>query len=200
MPEILLGAGPELKSYRNLGNASFAKFRFFPGFSTSVLRGNLFLGSDERYPLYIKDKTGDQLHPVEKVQLLPAISAFLINGEFRVGGAIIDYVDVNAVATYAWYPDVWRNFLPFSYVSGHDIFVGLEMSSRFPFFNVNLKTGLQMYKALEANLYAQGLSQSREVKDNFVKQSMDYPYMFVMSVGFSLGGRDSKGNNILRVF
>lgn len=53
-------------------------------------------------------------YQVENAQFIPAISALFINGDFRVGATFFDYLDVAAMVSYAWYPDVWKKIVGFS--------------------------------------------------------------------------------------
>ena len=197
---IEIGQEGARKTYLNMGNASFAKFKVVDGLSTAAARGGLFMGKDRSLPLTIVDEKTGKSHEVSNAQYLPAISALFINGEFRVGATFFDYLDVSAMAAYAWYPDVWKKIVGFSYMSGHDIFVGLEASTRLPIFNVNVKAGMQMYKGLQANLYMKDMGNSGDLDTHFYSEPITLPNMFVVSVGFSLGGMNSKGQNILRVW
>ena len=88
-------------------------------------------------------------------------------------------------------------FLPVSHVDGHDIFVGLELGSRISIINVNLKMGAQIFRG-GINISRDKQSRST-TKNRFTSFSADYTG-FVVSVGFSLGTKDAKGSNVLRVF
>ena len=192
-----------MREYTNVGNINLLKVKLFKGFSTSMLRGSLFMGTDESVPLAVpKAIKGNQILPnVEYAMYLPAVSCLLINDEFRVGGALLDFLDIDAVASYAWYPDAFKSIVGFSYVSGHDIFIGGELSTRFPYLNVNIKAGMQMYRNLKANIYSAEINPtSNETRNQYYTENLPIPDMFVISVGFSIGGKDSKGNNMLRVF
>ena len=195
---IELGNLETRKTYRNMGNASFAKFKLFDGLSTSLARGGLFMGTDLHAPLTVEKSNKE--HTVGNEQFLPAISALFINGEFRVGATFFDYLDVSAMASYAWYPDVWKYLVGFSYMTGHDIFVGLEASTRLPIFNVNFKAGMQMYKKMEAQLFLNDMGNTGDLKNQFYSEPVTLPNMLVISVGFTLGGMNSKGTNMLRVW
>ena len=199
---IEIGNTENGKTYLNMGNASFAKFKLVDGLSTALARGGLFMAKDRQSPLAIKDTKKEKPNPYEvgNAQLIPAISALFINGEFRVGATFFDYLDVSAMGAYAWYPDVWKHIVGFSYMSGHDIFVGLEASTRLPIFNVNFKAGVQMYKGLKANIYVSDMGNSGDLASQFYSEDMNLPNMFVISVGFTLGGMNSKGTNMLRVW
>ena len=188
------------KTYLNMGNASLAKFKIVDGLSTAVARGGLFMGKDRSVPLEIRAGNPEKEHTVGNDQFLPAISALFINGEFRVGATFFDYLDVSAMAAYAWYPDVWKKIVGFSYMSGHDIFFGLEASTRLPVFNINFKAGMQMYKGFKANFFLKDMGNSGDLETHFYSEPVTLPNMFVISVGFSLGGMNSKGQNILRVW
>ena len=195
-----LGNTAGKKDYRNMGTVSFANFRIVDGLSTSVARGGLFLGKDLHAPMEVHTDKPEKDYQVENAQFIPAISALFINGDFRVGATFFDYLDVAAMASYAWYPDVWKKIVGFSYMSGHDLFVGLEAGTRLPVFNVNIRAGMQMYPGLKAHIYLKESGNSGELETHFYNEDVKLPPMFVISVGFSLGGLNSKGNNILRVW
>ena len=190
--------GSNNKAYRNFANVNVAKFRIFRGLSTSVLRGTLFKGVDSQIPLEIPAKSGTETTTASlpNMNLLPGLSFVFINGEFRVGGAVHSLVDVDAIVSYAWYPDFWKKILTLPFMSGHDLFVGAEVSTRIPIANVNIKAGMQMYPGLTANIPNSNDSTTKE----YYSQALNVPASFVISVGFSLGSKDAKGNNILRVF
>lgn len=101
------------------------------------------------------------------------------------------------MAGYAWSPRLC--FVgEYSHLSGTDIFVGAEVCSRLHSINFNLKCGVQIFKG-EANYYRKGQSGSGNNDSDWYHKSIDRS-QFVVSVGFTLGGKDSKGNNYLRVF
>ena len=180
------------KSYKHLVDVKLATFRLFPGLSTSVLRGSLYTGTDKGS---FESETGSV--SVLNEQFLPAISVMFINGDFRVGGTVLDYADVNFLASYAWYPPLLKQIVGFSHITGHDVFVGVEVASRIRYINVGLKAGWQMYPDLTANLYNNVNNSKNDVKDNYIECPMNVPNMFVVGVELSLGG---KGKSIWRVF
>ena len=180
------------KGYKDMGTAQLVTFQLFPGLSTSAVRGRLFMQNEKG------DFTGgtDSKVNVMNSFLLPAVSVLFINAEFRVGYTIQDLADVNVLASYAWYPNILKQVLGFSHVSGHDVFAGLELASRIRYINLAVKAGWQMYPALTANLYNKNGGKS-EVKENYISVPMNIPGMFVVGVELSLGG---KGKSILRVY
>ena len=199
-PEV--GIGLNEKPYKSIANAQLLRFRLFSGLSTSVIRATLLQGTDNRTDLEIPQNTLDdgRTLSVSTANYLPALSFLFPNGEFRIGGALLSMLDFDALVSYAWYPDFWKKMIPVSHLSGHDLFFGAELSSRLPIANVNLKVGMQMYPELKANIHDSGFRAASGEADNFYVQDVPIPSMFVVSVGFSLGTKDSKGNNILRVF
>ncbi|MBR5723880.1 MAG: BACON domain-containing protein [Bacteroidales bacterium] len=199
-PEVNLGLNN--KPYRNIANANLIKFRVFSGLSTSVIRATLFQGRDGDTPLEIPQGSGDTSRSIflDNANYLPGFTCLFLNGEFRVGGSVLSVLDANAIVSYAWYPDFWKKIIPISYMSGHDVFIGAEVSTRFPIMNVNLKAGMQMYPNLQANIYSSDYKAASGEQANFFVQDVPVPSMFVVTIGFSLGSKDSKGNNILRVF
>ena len=112
------------------------------------------------------------------------------------------------LATYAWYPSLQFLHsldpkLSLTHMSGHDVFLGAELNSRIPVFNVHIKAGMQAFFG-EANIRRPGTLPRERVEYRYVT----VPYTvqaindikFVVSLGFTLGGGESKGQNILRVF
>ncbi|MBO4670960.1 MAG: hypothetical protein J5640_03860 [Bacteroidales bacterium] len=185
--------GAPAKTLSNIGYLNLFKFSLFPGFSTSLLKGTGFLGLDGKDLYTLNDAGGIIARP--NPIILPAISVILINGEFRVGGALLtDYADASILASYAWYPDIYKDFVKFSYLTGHDVFVGLELSSRIPAVNYKLKAGLQMYPGLKTVSY----KVANGVIGDFMTIDTAVPNMFVVALEMSLG--ISKGENILRIF
>lgn len=174
------------------GSAYIGQLRICKGLSTNIIKAAAFSnGDDTLFPAELPDELREQN------KNLFAMSVVMLNGEFRIGGDICNYADVAAMVSYAWYPQM-VTFLPLSHMSGHDIFVGVELSSFLPIFNVNVKVGLQNFIG-NRNFYAPSATDRSVSKESFVIQ----PYnttAFVVSVGFSLGGWDAKGKNLIRVF
>ena len=197
------------KNYQRLGDVSLAELKLFRGMTTSVVKGTLFWQTDPAQQIkYYTDrdkdnpvlKPGDELYT--NVMFIPAISCLLINGEFRMGGAVHNNADICMMATYAWYPNLTK-IAPFTHMSGHDIFVGGEVTSRIPIFNVNIKAGLQAFYGQANICVPAGVLNTTDASKRFYSREYVVPYndaQFVITVGFKLGSQDSKGNNILRIF
>lgn len=182
------------KHYQRIGDVSLAELSIVPGLTTCVVKGTAFWQTNNSETF-----NNEKLKDV-KGMFIPALSILFINGEFRIGGGLRNEIDFDLVGTYAWYPNV-SGFLPLTHMSGHDIFLGGEISSRFPIINLNVKAGFQIFYG-QANICGTGTSNN--VRDRFADP---VPYkvpfndaQFVVTVGLKLGGKDSKGNNILRVF
>ena len=190
------------KNYARLADAKFGIVNLFPGLSTSALKGSLFWETDAGQHINYGTPAPSEAD-YKDVKMLPAISAFLINEEFRLGGAILHNLDVNLLLTYTWYPQLQvlyniSSSIAFSHISGHDIFAGVEFNSRIPVFNVHVKAGMQAFFG-QANIARPG----KITPDTVENKYLTVPYKsfpFVVSVGFSLGGNQSRGQNILRVF
>lgn len=184
------------KEYTHLGEGHFMKVQLFRGLSTSMLKGKIFLANDRTTGIPVRDDLG---LIGTAYQVLPAFSCFLINEEFRLGGAIIPYLDIDMLLAYTWYPRM--TFMPLSHVSGHDLFAGVELSTRFPVATLSFKVGYEALINGKANIYSKQLSKdyNPKTKDCFVSSPLG-PGQFVMGVGLSLGVFKSKGNNILRVW
>jgi hypothetical protein len=168
-------------SYNRIADISLGTVPIVRGLSTSVAKGSLFWESvhtEGHGPMVI-----------------PALTILFLNGDFRMGGAIFQYMDVNLLASYAWYPNV-SSFMYFTHMSGHDIFLGLELNSRIPIFNLHLKAGLQAFYG-QANLLREGTTKIFDVKPYNVPIQ---DFKFVISAGFTLGTNRSRGQSILRIF
>jgi len=195
--------GMPRRCFDRVGDASLMPLRLLPGLTTNLAKATLFahIPSDrnDKIVYYEGKPTDNSTHkPLDlgaaykDVVLLPAFSALLINGEFRVGGAMLPFMDGGLLASYAWYPDI-RKLVGFTHMSGHDIFVGAEFSTRIKIINVNLKAGAQMFFG-KANIYIPGSSKE------YIQEGYNDSLKFAFTLGFSLGGGRSRGQNILRVF
>lgn len=186
------------KDYKLLGTVNLLRFRIFHGLSTSALKGTFFLPVDKTVSMNVtgaNSPTGKAM-TITNENILPAVTCLFLNGDLRIGGAIIDYVDVDFLASYAWYPTFLKKILGFSHVSGHDLFLGAEVSSRFPYANVSLRAGMQMYPNLTANFFNSEPNSSQKEND-YLSVPLNIPSMFVVGIEIAIG---SKGNSIMRLF
>ena len=193
------------KDFQRIGDVSLAKMRLFDGLTTSVVKATLFTETDPnqniKYPG--KEVSGGDY---KNISMIPALTILFLNGEFRIGGGVHNLGDVNLLATYAWYPNV-SSFIPMTHMSGHDIFLGAEISSRIPIFNANIRFGLQSFYG-QANICRPTATATSSTGGNTKSRFGDpVAYVvplsqaeFVVTIGFTLGTKDSKGNSILRVF
>ena len=198
------------KGYTRLGEAKVSTFKLFPGLSSSVAKAVLFWENDHSHKLVfgakeVSDIEGKKYNvapmSIDGPVILPAITLLLINEEFRVGGGISQHLDANALVTYAWYPNLSK-ILSFSHMSGHDVFLGAELNSRMPIFNGHLKVGVEGFFG-QANLYRTNytIEGAQVKKDQFYEaEPLQNPIRFVVGLGFTIGGKEAKGQNILRVF
>lgn len=170
-------ASSDLTNYNLIGSLGFGNFKLFSGFSTSIAKVSLFQslsGVDAIYP-----------------NNLLSVSCFFLNDDFRIGGGVHKNVDVNALLSYTWNPIMSWASKKFSHVYGHEAFIGAEVSSRMKIFNLNIRAGWHMYKG-HSTVYKEDVD--RRITDGLSISRFD------VSLGFTLGGRLSKGNNLLRVF
>lgn len=171
------------------GSAFFGQFKMWNGLSTSILKATAF------------DLTGRTL-PFEKADAVQpewtfGASGLFLNYDFRLGGGFCNYGDANLLLSYTWYPP-FTFALPLTHFSGHEAFAGVEVSSRIKIFNVNFKAGVQ-YLNGRCNCYNAPGNSYTDTKDCFTEAPFNH-VAFVASVGFSLGGRDAKGRNVLRLW
>ena len=151
------------------------KFSLFPGFSMSLLDAGVF-GMPQGQSLSGSLTDGTSALGV----------SFLSNGEFRIGGRILENVDISMLGTgsYYWNWNVLNlESIPSFMKEGYNYFGGLELSTRLPVIHLRIKAGWQQYKLGGGNLYG-GLEDS----------------YFTVSFGLALGDRSSKGENILRIW
>ncbi len=180
--DTFINAG-ENNMYKEMGDLSFLKVPVWPGFSTSVARAVAY-----------KSAVGGA-----KPQYLFNGSVLFMNGEQRIGGGVHQFLDVNLLFSYVWTPQLHTlgpailQSISFNYVDLTDIFIGLELHSRLPVFNASLRLG---YRTLSghANIF------NKEARPAGYDV---YPFSSsgaVASINFTLGGRNSKGANTIRVF
>jgi len=169
--------------FKEVGNLEFLKMYVWPGFSTAFAKGVFFNAVDE-------GTTPKNLF---------SASCIFLNGEQRIGGGLHQFLDVDLLASYYWLPalhtieKIDMRWMTFNYVNMRDLFFGLEFHSRFPVLNANFKIGYRSLKG-GVNLY------NKNGKNSGYDVS---PFEFggiMASIGFTLGGKESKGANILRVF
>lgn len=180
------------KNYTERANLGFLNLKLFKGMSTSLAKAKLFTSKDES-PMVYGENT------LESKKLLPAFSCILINEDLRIGGAIFQYMDANLLASYTWYPDM-TSFLPVSHASGHNVFAGLEIASRFPCLTISLKAGYETMINGKANIYDKKIGPtSHSTADCFISTPLNYG-QFVFGINVSIADSSSKGNNIIRIF
>lgn len=182
LADTFIKAG-EGNTFKELGDLSFLKFPVWPGFSTSLARVTAF-----------KSITAGT-----SPQYLFNGSVMFLNGEQRIGGGVHQYLDVNLLFSYVWLPqihdigiDILSN-LNINYVDMKDIFVGLELHSRLPVLNASFRVG---YRTLSghANIFNNEIKPSRYDSYAFGNSGV------IASLNFTLGGRNNKGANTIRIF
>ncbi|MBR5299213.1 MAG: BACON domain-containing protein [Bacteroidales bacterium] len=170
-------------------NASFAQFRLCNGLSTSILRVSSYETSAVDLP-FLDDEIKDP-------KWIFGASCLFTNYEFRMGGGFCNYGDANVLLSYSWCPPLTL-VLPYHHFSGHEAFAGVELTSRIKVFNVNFRLGAQYING-NINCYNVPSNEYEEVKNCFTTSHIDN-LSFVASVGFTLGGKDSKGRNVIRLW
>ncbi len=189
--------------YHLLATGQFGRFTVFPGFSTSILKASIFK-MDKQY----KNTTTTIINPQDTLQFkypnhISAISLLFLNAEFRIGLPIFRLLDISALGTYTYYPNFTKNGT-FHHVSGQDIFIGIELASRFPIGNINIKIGSKMLSNISYNFYTK---ENKRLSLNMNRDYSDYYYkvpakleQFVVSIGLTLGQDRGYSNNMLRLF
>ena len=186
--------------------ANIFELPLFKGMSTSIAEGAMI------YTDGVKDLPAD-LPKNHYTTLMPAISGPLMNYDFRIGGGFTQYFDISALLTYTYYLEfdsILRKYIKnydgsdsFDHFEGHDFFAGLEFGTRFKGLNFYLRAGIQNFKGKRLYYYHSEPAGGSEGRINNEWVTKDMPVdqnMFVVKVGFDIGGRGAKGQNILRVF
>ena len=172
-----------------MANASFAQFRLCNGLSTSILRVSSYGTSAVDLP-FLDDE-------IKAPKWIFGASCLFTNYEFRMGGGFCNYGDANVLLSYSWCPPLTL-VLPYHHFSGHEAFAGVELTSRIKVFNVNFRLGAQYING-NINCYNLPSNEYEDVKNCFTTSHIDN-LSFVASVGFALGGKDSKGRNVIRLW
>ena len=148
--------------------------------------------------------------------VMPAISGPLMNYDFRIGGGFCQWGDISALLSYTYYFQ-FENIVKtitqsnrstyygtFDHFEGHDLFLGVELSSRIKGITGYFRAGLQHLNGNRCYTYDNPVLESNE-NDYWYTTSVSYVDMiktkqtsFVITVGFDFGW--TKGHNILRVF
>lgn len=169
--------------------AYLGQFKICNGLSTNLLKASIYDTEDCSFPFTSED--------IAQPKWTIGASWLFLNYDFRIGGEIFQYADANILASYAWYPS-YCFAVPLTHFSGQDVFIGLEATSRIKYFNVNFRFGVQYLKG-RFNCYDLPSSGYINLKDSFVYSPVDR-FGVIASLGFAIGGKDSKGRNILRIW
>lgn len=163
---------------KRIADVGLVKFWLGNGFSTSILSATAYMNPDRK--------------------LLMKGSIMFLNGEFRAGGAASQFADAAVLLSYNYTPPIHGLLkelssagLHFEYMSGYDIFIGAELSSRIPVFNANLRFG---YRIAGGPIYFYDSGSKGWASEPWADNA------FVVSLGFTLGNNNSKGANILRLW
>ena len=189
--------------YSRMANVHFGRFNVFPGFSTSILKTSVFKANQGVGGTPINTSYGTGIVENEDntaySEYMFAASLLFLNGELRVGLPIFKQLDVAAVGTYTFYPQLTK-VIPYSHVSGQDIFCGIELSSRISVLNANIKIGQQKLIDGKYNFLVTPSSEfsfaNHSGKYNIVAFNQS---QFIISIGFTLGQSPARGNNMIRV-
>ncbi|MDZ4203942.1 MAG: hypothetical protein U1C46_03885 [Bacteroidales bacterium] len=166
----------------NSMEASLGRIVLFPqtGLSTSILTTKYHVFEDEQGEEY---KT-----------LIPSV--LLLNWDWRIGGSILRQFDICALGRVKWAPGLKIlkiNLEDFYDATVWDYFLGMELSSRISFFNINFRIGHQVFDGV-INVWSE---ENAAYSDNTIKVIMGSP---VVSAGITFTGKVAGANNLLRVW
>ena len=195
----------DINYYNLMTKFHFGRFNILPGLSTSILRASMFSVNDRYKGLDIEANVDDKNVNVDNAKysnMMFSLSCLFINGEFRLGGYFFKHLGVSAIASYAWSPHL--SFIPFSHISGHELFTGIEVTSRISILNFNIKIGKQMYWGncnflVNKDAKPISIAGGESYKDKFYSTPINLDG-FAVSVGMTLGRSISYGNNTLRLW
>ena len=182
----------------SLAKLGLLEFNICKGLSTSLLEVSLFDTSDVELPFGVDPYVGKTSY------ITPAYTCAFLNYEFRIGGRFFNKGDVNALMTYAYYPIIKTLYEEFSesWISGNELFMGIEASPRFMSLNMSLRVGVELLNA-NRNYYINYFDYSRPEELRWVDEVRTFPFSqtsFIIGLNMSYGARGARGKNILRVF
>lgn len=195
-----VGNGSNLAGYNHMFDAQLFKLQLFKGLSTSLIRSKFYMPQVQGQKVSILPSTT----VIDAPAIMPGLTCILLNGELRMGGALCQYLDADVIASYAWYPDMTK-FLPLTHMSGHDLFVGAEVSSRVRLGTLHFKFGYQMLFNGSAHLYSTQISEGpyTPTEKKFINTDANLSKLggqLTFGIGLSIGTWKTKGNNILRIW
>lgn len=124
-----------------------------------------------------------------------APNVFLLNWDWRLGGAVMRQIDVNLLGRVKYSPGfqyLGKNTEHLADVKMLTYFLGFEVSTRLPIFNLNWKFGRQISKG-ELNYWDASLN-------GYKPLTLPDRDMWVATLGITLNGRVYKSNNMLRLW
>ncbi len=180
--------------------ASFGRIHIFPftGLSTAITNVNYAVFSMTDNNLVIKtDNTAPD--PTVGYRTL-IIHPIFLNWDWRLGGSIIRQLDICLLTRAKWTPGtkVLGNTNLFNY---HDAtmftyFYGLEVSSRLPGINVNLKIGQQV---MDGELHVWDKQKNEYLEPNPLFKVSEKDIIVSLGVTINFSGV-SRSNNMLRLW
>lgn len=181
--------------------ANLLEIPIVKGLSTSLAEGAI---------VYTYGRTDLPAHlPLDHyTAMMPAISGPLMNYDFRLGGGFCQWGDVSMLLSYTYYLQFERlveklskgyYYGSFDHFEGHDLFFGIELSSRLSFFTGYLRAGIQHLKGNRCYSFWDYLT-SGGISTPTTEMIPTKQTSFVVTIGFDLGLRSAKGHNIWRVF
>ncbi len=166
--------------------SSFGRMVFLPGtgLSTALLNAH--------YQIF--EIMGDDDVIREYETLIPGI--FLLNWDWRIGGAIHRRLDVCALGRIKWSPGLRAiNTRVDHYYDATlwNYFLGIEVSTRLSFINLNMKLGHQVFDG-GINIWS---DESNSYLDNDINVLMSRT---ILSFGMTINFKTSSTNNVLRLW
>lgn len=184
---------------------NFMDFVLCKGLSTSLAEGKMVYTKHMSMP--------SDLPEHHYTTIVPATSIIFTNYDFRIGGGLFPGAEVCAFLSYSYdfeYDKIIGGIYDFlrkknktkrvytglmDHFGGHEVFCGLEMSSRIRYFNFYIRAGVQYLNGYRGYAYfIEG-----ENRDVITHIPVDQT-SFIVTLGINLGGKHSKGQNVLMLF
>lgn len=181
--------------------ASFGRIHIFPGtgLSTSLINAE-YRVFEALVTFKELGENGDATYVDEMTELETImVFPFFMNWDWRLGGALLRQLDICLLGRAKYTPGIKAinnsNIIDYHDADMFTYFYGIEISSRLPVINLNLKLGQHVQDG-QINVWDkdEGEYASLGSPVNIVQEN------FMVSFGVTIGGGISKSNNMLRLW
>jgi hypothetical protein len=140
-----------------------------------------------------------------------APSIFLLNWDWRIGGSVLRQLDVNLLGRFKYTPGlkfIGANIPGIADMEMLSYFYGFEISTRLSYFNINFKSGMQVFHTSKLNYWDKANSKYEYKNElgTFVKDGIDltneplFKKQWTSTIGISFNGKVHGANHMLRLW